>query len=628
MAPPAGQSVARLVVGVPLYALTVLPPSDTGADDGRGEDIRVVVGGGGGAARTGVANRIVCFFFFWCQGGGVGESLFLAPCCHGHALTGRTPRLFPVAPLDVFPHRAGAQEVHAYSPVDSGKCKATPHPPDDDGGASRFALCGAMPLADAPLAVAAPTVVAAPGGAAPAPADVRVLAAVGAQLSELIFDEQSASPLGGGSAAARLLAVGTSSGTITLLALPSLRTLASSATLHTAPLASLDVSPTRGVSASRDGAVVVWGVRGLAPLARLTLPPAASGVARPPPPAARPGRRRRRAPPPARVSAVRFHPSSADTLATTHAGASGTAYVCLWVAAGGGRRRPGEEALTYTVVTTVALLASPVSALAFSPTGGRLLLGASADGHVAVAAVVGGDAGAPVSLTRRWSTERRRATPPHLLPVTAAAFSRDGEWAFTASADGTVRVWEAGAVAGVSAVAAGALVAAAVATVGVGVAARSGGGCACRGGWSAVVWGGGSCGWPPRRRRAAQCGCNAHSWPSGVGCLPSAAGWRRRRHWWGRRGGRFGTGSRGDPQLLEAPGRATRSWYGGRGSFYRRWFVQHCALRRGCVSLRAPSPLMAGRGVCPASAAGGFFRQVRRVGGGKLHRGSGTVKQA
>jgi len=190
MAPPAGQSVARLVVGVPLYALTVLPPSDTGADDGRGEDIRVVVGGGGGAARTGVANRIVCFFFFWCQGGGVGESLFLAPCCHGHALTGRTPRLFPVAPLDVFPHRAGAQEVHAYSPVDSGKCKATPHPPDDDGGASRFALCGAMPLADAPLAVAAPTVVAAPGGAAPAPADVRVLAAVGAQLSELIFDEQ------------------------------------------------------------------------------------------------------------------------------------------------------------------------------------------------------------------------------------------------------------------------------------------------------------------------------------------------------------------------------------------------------------------------------------------------------
>lgn len=73
MAPPAGQSVARLVVGVPLYALAVLPPSDTGADDGRGQGIRVVVGGGGGAARTGVANRIVRFFFLLApKAGGVG----------------------------------------------------------------------------------------------------------------------------------------------------------------------------------------------------------------------------------------------------------------------------------------------------------------------------------------------------------------------------------------------------------------------------------------------------------------------------------------------------------------------------------------------------------------------------
>jgi len=92
--------------------------------------------------------------------------------------------------LGVVPHRAGAQEVHAYLPDGGGKSKATPHPPEDDDGASRFALRAAMPLADAPLAVAAPPVVAAPGGAAAAAADVRVLAAVGAQLSELIFDEQ------------------------------------------------------------------------------------------------------------------------------------------------------------------------------------------------------------------------------------------------------------------------------------------------------------------------------------------------------------------------------------------------------------------------------------------------------
>jgi len=78
MAPPAGQSVARLVVGVPLYALAVLPPSDTGADDGRGQGIRVVVGGGGGAARTGVANRIVRFFFLLAPkagGGGGGRKV-------------------------------------------------------------------------------------------------------------------------------------------------------------------------------------------------------------------------------------------------------------------------------------------------------------------------------------------------------------------------------------------------------------------------------------------------------------------------------------------------------------------------------------------------------------------------
>lgn len=269
----------------------------------------------------------------------------------------------------------------------------------------------------------------------------------------------------GSASSSRVVAVGCASGALTLLSLPSLRTLASSTALHASPLCSLDLSPTRGVSASRDGVAVVWAVRGLRRLAELVLPPGVPGVARPPPPRAgaggraRPGRRRARPPPPARIGAVRFHPASAGgVVATAHAAATGGAVVCLWTAAGGDGGDGGGMPLSYTVTASVALLSSPVSALAFSPTG-ALLLGASADGHLAVATVGssrggnsdggGSNGGGGVSLTPRWSTERTRR-PPHLLPVTAVAFSPDGGTAFSASADGTVHVWSAAAVARLS----------------------------------------------------------------------------------------------------------------------------------------------------------------------------------
>lgn len=118
----------------------------------------------------------------------------VCPCC------GR-PWL-PPHPLVLLSHWYPApQEVHIYTPAakpGGGRQRgAAPSPPPsaDREGASPFSLCASLPLADAPLAVVAPPTAAAATATEPAPPpprreEVRVLAAVGAALSELILDER------------------------------------------------------------------------------------------------------------------------------------------------------------------------------------------------------------------------------------------------------------------------------------------------------------------------------------------------------------------------------------------------------------------------------------------------------
>ena len=132
------------------------------------------------------------------------------------------------------------------------------------------------------------------------------------------------------------------------------------------------------------------------------------------------------------VRAIRFAPRDPSVLFTVESNPRKGGWVAVW-------RSRNQDGGNWSPVSCLKASRDAVTAFAIDSSGEFLAL-SSAEGHVSVFKWNA------TTLSQLWSTEANMlswgpGTPPHVLPVTALAFTKSSEHLLTASADYTVAVW-------------------------------------------------------------------------------------------------------------------------------------------------------------------------------------------